>query len=514
YNKLYRYTTLTLAQRVEVLKKLENKESQKSIAAEFDVDQSAISRIQKNREKILDEWQNNSNPERKRHRLRKAEDVEAALLRWFSQARSQQVPVNGPLLMEKANSLATELGIEFKATNGWLERWKKKHSIQFKKKAGEYAGIDLQIVQEWKDEKLHDILQRYEAKDIYNADETGLFWQMLPEKSLGFAWRDSHHRSKQPKTQIMLLVGANMDGSDKLPLYTIGKNMWPRAFKNFHRLPLEYSANKKAWMTSVMFEGWLKKLDWRIGQENRKVAMILDKCSAHSSVELDNIELIFLPPNTTSVTQPMHGGVIRNLKFHYRHILATRRLDAAQHALPFKWDLLDAMFAMQTAWSGVSQTTISSCYKKVAFEGTADQYITDDSEQETEQQFQNIWDCLAQIYGSLIPSLDEYVDVDMDDTKDTRELSDQDIMSLVSDEADANCPSDEMEGSELGDSTPFVPTVSDAYHALDIVRRFSMTVESPADEILELADKFEAVVMSEVPKRMKQKIIAEYYQAK
>eukprot|EP00062_Callorhinchus_milii_P011594 gi/632958112/ref/XP_007894849.1/ PREDICTED: tigger transposable element-derived protein 3-like [Callorhinchus milii] len=128
-----RYTTLTLAQRVEVLKKLENKESQKSIAAEFDVDQSAISRIQKNREKILDEWQNNSNPERKRHRLRKAEDVEAALLRWFSQARSQQVPVNGPLLMEKANSLATELGIEFKATNGWLERWKKKHSIQFKK---------------------------------------------------------------------------------------------------------------------------------------------------------------------------------------------------------------------------------------------------------------------------------------------------------------------------------------------------------------------------------------------
>ena len=46
---------------------------------------------------------------------------------------------------------------------------------------------------------------------------------MIPANSLGFA-RKSHHGNKQPKVRIPLLVGANMDGSDKLPLFVIGKS--------------------------------------------------------------------------------------------------------------------------------------------------------------------------------------------------------------------------------------------------------------------------------------------------
>lgn len=76
--------TLTLAQRVEVLKRLDNKHSQSSVALEFGVNQSQISRIQKNKDKIFEEWQNNTNPDRKRKRTGKAEDVEEALLRWFA----------------------------------------------------------------------------------------------------------------------------------------------------------------------------------------------------------------------------------------------------------------------------------------------------------------------------------------------------------------------------------------------------------------------------------------------
>ena len=37
-----------------------------------------------------------------------------------------------------------------------------------------------------------------------------------------------------------------MDGSDKLPLYVIGKSKHPRAFKNVHQLPVTYDSNQKS----------------------------------------------------------------------------------------------------------------------------------------------------------------------------------------------------------------------------------------------------------------------------
>ena len=59
-------------------------------------------------------------------------------MRWFTQARSRQLPMNGPLLKAKANQLAKEIGLtEFNAPNGWLERWKERHNITFKRQHGE-----------------------------------------------------------------------------------------------------------------------------------------------------------------------------------------------------------------------------------------------------------------------------------------------------------------------------------------------------------------------------------------
>jgi hypothetical protein len=40
----------------------------------------------------------------------------------------------------------------------------------------------------------------------------------------------------------------------------IGKYAKPRVFKRAKRLPVEYRANRKAWMTSTLFDEWLLKL--------------------------------------------------------------------------------------------------------------------------------------------------------------------------------------------------------------------------------------------------------------
>ena len=119
------HKALSLADRVDVLSRLDRKESQVSVAKHYGVHPSQISRILKQKEQLLQDWHNDSNPDRKPKRTGKAKDVGEAQLRWFVQARSRQLPISRPLLTEKTTQLAESLGIQdFKVTDGWLQRWK------------------------------------------------------------------------------------------------------------------------------------------------------------------------------------------------------------------------------------------------------------------------------------------------------------------------------------------------------------------------------------------------------
>lgn len=127
----------------------------------------------------------------------------------------------------------------------------------------------------------------------------------------------------------------------------IGKFKKPRCFKNVYELPLQYEANKNAWMTSELFLNWLKNMDQYFQKQNKKIALILDNCTAQPSVNLENIELIFLPPNTTSVLQPCDQGVIKNLKHHYRKIILTKYLTAIEMKQKLDVNVLEALFMLK-----------------------------------------------------------------------------------------------------------------------------------------------------------------------
>ena len=126
-----------------------------------------------------------------------------------------------------------------------------------------------------------------------------------------------------------MLVCANMSGSEKLSLLTIGKFKKPRCFLGVMCLPTVYEANTSAWMTSAIFEEWLRKWDAKLTRHNRKIALFIDNCSAHPRVQgLQSIELIFFPPNTTSEIQPCDQGIIQALKVHYRKNMVKRLITA------------------------------------------------------------------------------------------------------------------------------------------------------------------------------------------
>ena len=184
--------------------------------------------------------------------------------------------------------------------------------------SGESASVPQDVVDEWLSETLPKILKGYTPKDVFNADETGLFWHLLPDKTFSFKG-DKCHGGKKSKERLSLLLCTNMDGSEKLPLLAIGKFAKPRCFKGVNSLPLDYKANKKAWVVSDLFSEWVRKLDVRVHRQKRKIILFVDNCPAHPMVPgLKSIQLVFLPPNTTSVLQPCDQGIIRSLKTQYK----------------------------------------------------------------------------------------------------------------------------------------------------------------------------------------------------
>lgn len=128
--------------------------------------------------------------------------------------------------------------------------------------------------------RLTTILKDYHPNDIFNADETGIFYHLQPDKTFEFKAKNCHGE-KQSKEHLTALVTANMSGTEKLPLLVIGKSAQPCCFKNIKSLPTLYKSNKKAWMTSELFVEWVRKLDLDMTCKKRSIAIIVDNCPAH-----------------------------------------------------------------------------------------------------------------------------------------------------------------------------------------------------------------------------------------
>ena len=67
-----------------------------------------------------------------------------------------------------------------------------------------------------------------------------------------------------------------------------------------------------------IFEHWVRKLVRKFRVNERKIALIPENGTVHSSISyLANIQLFLLPPTTTQVLHAMDEDVIRSLKAHY-----------------------------------------------------------------------------------------------------------------------------------------------------------------------------------------------------
>ena len=229
-------------------------------------------------------------------------------------------------MKEKALDIAASLKLEnFKASTGWLAGFKKRFGIKAKAICGESGAVNKETVNHWLENTLQDIIKDYSLDCIYNVDETALYYNLLPSRTLAEK-SDDCHDGKRSKERVTVLLGTNADGSDKLKPLIIGKSQNPRCFKNVHSFPTDYSANRKAWMTGARFEKFVQDLDKRMRKMKKKI-LFVDNCPAHpKDIKCTNIKLVFFPPNCTSLLQPCDLGIIENCKVRYRKRRVKRAL--------------------------------------------------------------------------------------------------------------------------------------------------------------------------------------------
>ncbi|XP_037820481.1 tigger transposable element-derived protein 6-like [Lucilia sericata] len=360
-----KHTSLNIKQKLNVISDYK-KYDKEELCTKYKCSRATINRILKNKTSLI-EKSKTVNGSTKRDRSGACAKVEKALLFWFNQIRESGAVISRNMLLEKSKQFAVEMNEDFSPTHGWLHRWQKRVGITLKKIHGEGASADNDAANAFCESVLPDLISKYQPSEIFNADESGIFYKALPKSTLTKKG-DQKRGFKNSKELLTLLFICNATGDYKKAI-VIGKSKNPRCFRN-KSLPLKYYSQNKAWMTQSLWQEILCSLDDEMGKQGRKIILFVDNAACHkTSAVFQNIDLQFLPANTTSIIQPLDQGIIHCFKCYYRQNLLRKQISAVENGKTIadfmkSFSIFNAMHVIQNSWWLVKPTTINNCFKK------------------------------------------------------------------------------------------------------------------------------------------------------
>ena len=387
---------LTEHQRLEIIRKIEqnNKINKSILAREYDVTEGSIRHTYVMKDMI--KQRNADNPSFTRNRFTPAKhpEFEQQLHSWIITKRLDNISLPPSLIQNKAKDLAMKLSLDdFKCSPGWYSGFSKRFNLQTASLFGEGGDVDKNDPQLLESlNKLYGVISHYPPERVYNMDETGLFYKLIPRFTVLLKTEDvaSTRGTKESKDRVTLTICANATGSHKLPLMMIGSAKEPACLRTANwPSGFDYINQKKSWQDQSTFLHWF--LDVFCVEVRKRtqhpVLLILDNASSHKEPIVNNgVVVIFFPPNVTSWKQPCDQGIIAALKKVYKYNLLREVInyhdDTAEEkerlqlqagrlrrgAAGLKYGkpahLLDAATIVVNSWNAISASTIENCFRK------------------------------------------------------------------------------------------------------------------------------------------------------
>lgn len=88
-----------------------------------------------------------------------------------------------------------------------------------------------------------------------------------------------------------------------------------------------------------------------------------------------------MPPNVTSLIQPMDQNIIRLVKLHYKTSILSKIIAEDKdpvHNILKKVTLRDAIVFLENAWKKIDKEVISKCWKLILTEAGENEYSSED----------------------------------------------------------------------------------------------------------------------------------------
>ncbi|GFQ84891.1 tigger transposable element-derived protein 1 [Trichonephila clavata] len=326
-----------------ILKRIAEGEGSTALGKEFGLGESTIRGLQKRAGEINKSSNCATNESAKRVSYSRnilIEKTEKALVLWIQELTQKRIPIDGELSKEKAirfynqvkdlepSCSSSHIGrTKFSASNGWLAGFLQRHARHNLKIKGEAASADETDAKNYS-KVLVKIIEDggYCPDQVFNADETGLFWKKMPAGTFIAKSEKTASGFKAAKDRVTFLLCSNASGARMLKPLMLNRSLHPRALKgkNIAELPVHFMANKKAWVTKAVFITWFN--DCFVPEVKQhmidmglpfNVLLIVDNAPGHPCIEHPNVKVVFLPPNTTSLIQPLDQGIITCFKKHY-----------------------------------------------------------------------------------------------------------------------------------------------------------------------------------------------------
>lgn len=389
--------TLTPAQKLEVAQMVNRGVKKSSLACDLGVSLKTISRacdpVAQERVRALCAHGRGNIV---RHRKPGYPVLEVRLLRSLEWLRKQGYPLSKRVIqvlgvMEKERMLKEDQESQvdkFEASDGWAQNFIKRNGLKSRKLhgAGQTPMVDYTSA-------LHDLrnkLAKFAIENIFNCDETGLFFRQLPSRSYVLRSEDLKVvrgvKNMQAKDRVTLYICTNATGF-RVPIAVIGKSAKPNCFSTRPLPPgVNYYSQNRAWSDTTTMRKWFYDcfLPTIRSKTSAPVALLLDNASAHEENDLKDprgqVSIFSLPANTTAKLQPMDAGIIAALKCRYKYDLICEivaRLGEAARAREFYKGakagtkglneghmphILDAIEMVQRAWDCISARTICRCW--------------------------------------------------------------------------------------------------------------------------------------------------------